>query len=410
MIYYVLTALAAALVTFLVTHALDKPAKIRESARADAAERMLAQAKEDHQTALKNLKEANDRALDSTRQQLALENEKALKQREESLKKQAEETMRNITGSLDKDIAAMKEAFEAQKKAHLEEASSMKTKFEETLNGIRRQTETIGGKADRLADALRHDNKLQGNWGERMLKNIFDQEGLVEGRDYDREGWLRDESGNIISNEDTGNRMRPDYILHFPDSTDVIVDSKLNIDAYIDWYNANTDEEKEKAARRNLDAIKAQIKGLSTKRYADNVKGRKSLNFVIMYVSNYGALQLARQLEPNIVNEAFRQNVLITTEETLMPFLRIIHTAWVNVDQIKNQEKIVKAAQTMVERVADFCEANASVGKKLQEALEFHQKGTKKLEEGGQSIVHAANEVVRLGVGISPKKQLPEAK
>lgn len=286
----------------------------------------------------------------------------------------------------------------------------MKTKFEETLNGIRRQTETIGGKADRLADALRHDNKLQGNWGERMLKNIFDQEGLVEGRDYDREGWLRDESGNIISNEDTGNRMRPDYILHFPDSTDVIVDSKLNIDAYIDWYNANTDEEKEKAARRNLDAIKAQIKGLSTKRYADNVKGRKSLNFVIMYVSNYGALQLARQLEPNIVNEAFRQNVLITTEETLMPFLRIIHTAWVNVDQIKNQEKIVKAAQTMVERVADFCEANASVGKKLQEALEFHQKGTKKLEEGGQSIVHAANEVVRLGVGISPKKQLPEAK
>lgn len=358
---------------------------------------------------LEEVKDGQAKALDAARSALELKSEQALKAREDALQKEAEETFKNITGVLDKEIKNMKEAFEAQKKANIEESSSIRTKFDETVKHLKAQTESIGGKADKLADALRHDNKMQGNWGERMLKNIFDQEGLVAGRDYDREEYLTDEMGNIIRNEDTGSRMRPDFILHFPDNTDIIIDCKMNLDAYVDWHNAKNDEERERASRRNLEAVRSQVRSLSGKRYSDYVmNGHSTLNYVIMYISNYGALQLARQREPDVVNEAFKQNVLITTEETLMPFLRMIHTAWVNVDQIRNQEKIVKAAQTMVERVADYCEANAMVGKKLQEAVDIHEKSSRKLEEGGQSIVRAAKEVVRLGISINPKKKLPE--
>ncbi len=358
---------------------------------------------------LDEVKTGQANALEAARSALELKSEQTLKEREDALQKEAEETFKNITGILDKEIKTMKEAFEAQKKTNVEESATIRMKFEETVKLLKAQTESIGGKADKLADALRHDNKMQGNWGERMLKNIFDQEGLVAGRDYDREEYLTDEMGGIIRNEDTGARMRPDYILHFPDNTDIIIDCKMNLDAYVDWHNAKNDEERERASKRNLEAIKNQIKSLSGKRYSDYVmNGHSTLNYVIMYVSNYGALQLARQREPDIVNEAFKKNVLITTEETLMPFLRMIHTAWVNVDQIRNQEKIVKAAQIMVERVADYCEANALVGKKLQEAIDIHEKGTRKLEDGGQSIVRAAKEVVRLGISINPKKKLPE--
>ena len=127
-----------------------------------------------------------------------------------------------------------------------------------------------------------------------------------------------------------------------------------------------------------------------------------------MYVSNYGALQLAKQLEKNIVNEAFRENVLITTEETLMPFLRMIHTAWVNVDQIRNQEKIIKSASLMCERVADLCSEIDSIGTHLKQAVAAQEKASAKLKEGGASIVHAAREVERLGVPVNPKKKLPE--
>ena len=192
---------------------------------------------------------------------------------------------------------------------------------------------------------------------------------------------------------------------------DILIDAKMNLDAFVDWYNAETDAEKAECARRNLAAVKAQVASLSGKRYAEYVRdGHKTLSYVIMYVANYGALALARTLEPGIVNEAFRQNVLITTEETIMPFLRVLHTAWVNVDQIRNQEKIIKAATQIVERVQDDCEANAAVGDALQRAIAAHEKGTRKLQDGGQSIIRAALEVQRLGkISQNPRKAaLPE--
>lgn len=375
-------------------------AKSEAKARLDAA-------KADYAALVAKLETNQKETLEATRIALQAENDKTLKAREESLKKEAEETIRNVTGGLNQSIRQMAEAFEAQKKSHAEELASIKTQFAQTARNFSEQSEKIGSKAEKLANALRHDNKLQGNWGELQLANIFDQEGLIQGRDYEREEYLRDGQGEIISNESTGKRMRPDFILHFPDNTDVIVDSKMNLDAYVDWYNAEDEEGREAAARRNLAALKAQVRTLTDRRYQEHVAdGHKTLPYVIMYVSNYGALALAKQLEPSIVNDAFRQNVLVTTEETIMPFLRLIRTAWVSVDQVKNQEKIVKAASQMVERVSDLVAASNAVGDALDKAVEAQRKCASKLSAGGQSITVAARNVMKLGVPVNPKKEL----
>ena len=390
--------------------ALETEKALRASDASAAAER-LADARADFDRSLAEMKASQAQALEATKKELALQSEKALREREESLKKTAGEMMTNITGGLAQRITTMTEAFEAQKKQHAEESASLKTKVDEAVRHFAEQSKSLGDTAEHLASALRGDNKMQGNWGEQMLNNIFVQEGLVEGRDYHREVYLRDETGEILRNEDSGKKMRPDYVLHFPDNTDLLIDAKMNLDAFVDWYNAETAAEKAECAKRNLAAVKAQVASLSGKRYAEYVRdGHKTLNYVIMYVANYGALALARTLEPGIVNEAFRQNVLITTEETIMPFLRVLHTAWVNVDQIRNQDKIIKAASQIVERVQDYCEANAAVGAALQKAVAAHEKGTRKLQDGGQSIIRAALEVQRLGkISQNPKKAaLPE--
>ncbi len=88
-----------------------------------------------------------------------------------------------------------------------------------------------------------------------------------------------------------------------------------------------------------------------------------------------------------------------------MPFLRLIKTAWITVEQVRNQEKIVKAAQQMVERVADLVAANEAVGKALKTAMEQHDKCTAKLADGGQSILTAAHSVEKLGIPVNPKKR-----
>ena len=390
--------------------ALETEKALRANESAVAAER-LEDARKDYERSLAEMKETQAQVIEATKKELALASEKALREREENLKKAAGEMMTGITGGLAQRIATMTEAFEAQKKQHTEESAALKTKVDEAVRHFAEQSKSLGDTAEHLASALRGDNKMQGNWGEQMLNNIFVQEGLVEGRDYHREVYLRDESGEILRNEDSGKKMRPDYVLHFPDNTDILIDAKMNLDAFVDWYNASDAAEKAECAKRNLAAVKAQVASLSGKRYAEYVRdGHKTLNYVIMYVANYGALALARTLEPEIVNEAFRQNVLITTEETIMPFLRVLHTAWVNVDQIRNQEKLIKAAGQIVERVQDYCEANAAVGDALKKAVDAHEKGTRKLQDGGQSIIRAALEVQRLGkIKPNPKKAaLPE--
>ncbi len=366
-----------------------------------------------HEKSVALLKEAHEAALkqqiSAIRAEMTAETERLLKQREDELSRKAEETFKSISGSLDKDLKEMKEAFDTQTKAHTATSATLREQLEGAVRTLAAQTRDIGQKADNLASALKGQNKMAGCWGETILYNMLLDEGMTEGRDFDREETLRDELGSVVVNEDSGKRMRPDFILHYPDKTELIVDAKVSLDAYSDWTAAETEDVKSDAARRNLDAIRAQIKSLSGKRYQDYLrKGYKTLDYVVMFIPNYGALQLAKTLVPDIFREAYNQGVLLTTEETLMPFLRMIRIAWTNYDQARNQEKIVKAAQTMIDRVADFATAHAAMGKKLEDAVKEYEKCSAKISNSGQSILVSANQLVKLGIPKNPNKTLPE--
>lgn len=350
-----------------------------------------------------------DKQLEAVKAQLSAETEKLLKQREESLQKKAEETFRTIAGPLGKDLKAMQESFDAQKRNQAEGTATLKTAMEQAVKHLQDQTASIGSKADNLAQALKGQNKMAGTWGEIILYNMLIAEGMEEGRDFDREETLRDAMGSIVYNEDSGKRMRPDYILHYPDRTEVIIDAKTSMEALSDWFATEDAGKKDDAAKRNLLSIRAQIKNLSGKRYQDYIRdGFKTLDYVIMFIPNYGSLQLAKTLAPNIFQEAYQQGVLLTTEETLMPFLRMIRIAWTNYDQARNQEKIIKAAQTMVDRVYDFSKAHAAMGEKLHAALDEYDKVSAKIGESGNSILTSARQLLKLGVPKNPKKPLPE--
>lgn len=382
---------------------------IRQEALVQTAETLRANDKEQfaraveaikagHDKAIAELKAGQEKALEAAKNALALENEKILKAREEALKKEAAETMKTITGGLDQNIKEMKEAFEAQKKTHAEESSSIKTQFAETVKHLKEQTETIGNKAETLASALKGKNKMQGIFGETILENILKAEGLREGHDYEAEFYLRDKKGNIIQNADTGKKMRPDFALHFPDDTEILIDSKVSLSALSDYFEAETDEQRADASRRNLESVLGHVKELTDKEYQKYVIGRKTLDYVIMFIPNYGAYQLAKQEDPEVFSKAFKQNILITTEETLIPFLRLIRTAWVQKEQMENISEIINAAQAMVDRVALFCDENSKVESALTAVLKNFKKNSERLVEGQQSIVGAAWKAVNHGI------------
>lgn len=361
-------------------------------------ERALEAIKAGHEKALAELKAGQEKAIEAAKTALALENEKILKAREEALKKEAAETMKTLTGGLDRNIRDMKEAFEAQKKSHTEETSSIKTQFAETVKHLKEQTEAIGNQAEDLAKALKGKNKMQGNFGETILENMLKDQGMREGYDYESEYWLRDKDGNRIRSEETDKLLRPDFVLHYPDDTDILVDSKMSLTALTDYFAAESDEAREEAAARNLESVKRHVKELTSKEYQKYVVGRKTLDYVIMFIPNYGAWQLAKMKDPGIFSWAFERNVLITTEETLIPFLRLIRSAWVQKEQMENISEIVDAAQMMVDRVALFCEENAKVENSLEAVLKNFRKNSARLKESQQSIVGAAWKAVNHGI------------
>ena len=374
---------------------------LRENDRA-AYGQSVALLKEAHESALKQ-------QISAIRAEMTAQTEQLLAQREEELSRKAEETFKTISSGLDKDLKEMKDAFEAQKKNQSESSASLKEQLEGAVRSLAAQTLDIGRKADNLASALKGQNKMAGCWGETILYNMLTAEGMVEGRDFDKEETLRDAMGLVILNEDSGKRMRPDFILHYPDRTEIILDAKVSLDAWSDWTAAETEPLRAEAAVRNLTAIRAQIKSLSGKRYQDYIRdGYKTLDYVIMFIPTYGALQLAKTLAPDIFREAYNQGILLTTEETLMPFLRMIRIAWTNYDQARNQEAIVKAAQAMVDRVQDFSAAHALMGKRLKEAMDQYDACSAKIADSGQSILVSAHQVIKLGIPKNPKKPLPE--
>ena len=319
-------ALALLIIAILVTWLIVKTRSLNALRESEARA---------HERSLELLRTANEAALQqqisAIRAEMTAETERLLQQREEALSRKAQETFQTISGSLDKEMKDMKEAFEAQKKSTNESSASLKEQLEGAVRNLAAQTRDIGQKADNLASALKGQNKMAGCWGETILYNMLVDEGMVEGRDFDKEETLRDAMGLILLNEDSGKKMRPDFILHYPDKTEVIIDSKVSLDAYSDWTAAESEALKNDAAVRNLTAIRTQVKSLATKRYQDYIReGYKTLDYVIMFIPNYGALQLAKTLAPDIFREAYNQGVLLTTEETLMPFLRMIRIAWTN--------------------------------------------------------------------------------
>ena len=408
--YIIIAAAAAVIIAVVITWLIMRAHEVKAC---NELENKLIGAQKDLENAQKLQKmqqESFAQQLDAVKSQLSAETEKLLKQREESLQQKAEETFKNLTGPLGKDLKSMQESFDAQKRIQAEGTASLKTAMEQAVKHLQDQTQAIGTKADNLAQALKGQNKMAGTWGEIILYNMLVSEGMVEGRDFDKEETLRDGQGSIVYNEDSGKRMRPDYILHYPDKTEVIIDAKTSMEALSDWVGTEDPIRKEDAAKRNLLAIRTQIKSLSGKRYQDYIReGYKTLDYVIMFIPNYSSLQLAKTMAPNLFNEAYQQGVLLTTEETLMPFLRMIRIAWTNYDQARNQEKIIKAAQTMVDRVYDFAKAHAAMGDKLHAALDEYEKVSLKVGESGNSILTSARQLIKLGVPKNPKKPLPDS-
>lgn len=342
----------------------------------------------------KTQKEKFEKHLELVQAQLKNTTQELLNQKEQQLSDSNKEQMGTIINPLKETIAEMKKTMEASREAHTKEAISLETH----IKTIMERSLEIGRSADNLAKALKNDNpKMQGNWGELVLKELLESQGLVEGKHFDTQVTLKDEEEK---------RMIPDVILHYPDGKDAIIDSKVSLTAFVDYQNATNEEEANNALQRHLTSVKGHIDELYKKNYSNYLKSKPFIDFVIMFIPNEMALQLALYSDNSLWRTAFNKGVFLTSEQNLVALLRMIELAWTQVEQNNNQKAIIDEAEKLVARIGDFLSKFDDIKDNLGKLSRTFDDAEKKLHTGQQSILGSANRLINLGIKQNAKKPI----
>lgn len=342
--------------------------------------------------------------MNATKEQMTNLAQQLLERNAEKLKSENSDSIGQITQPLKEAIGEMRRELTQNR----ETSAANSATFQEQLRQMLESNERVGEKAANLAQALRGDNKAQGNWGEVILGNLLSCQGLREGIDYDLQTRLRDDLGQDLKNIDTGASMQPDAILHYPHEQDVIIDAKVSLKAYDDYVNAQSEEERTAALAAHVRSIRDQYQRLSKKDYSSYVQApRKSIEFVVMFVPNESALQLALTADSKLWYDAFDHKVLIAGELNLMAILRIIQIVWRQYQQAENQQRVFHIAEELLDRLGDFLKRYQKLGDALRNSLKAYEDAEKKVFSGRQSVVRKGNELKALGAKENPNRPIP---
>ncbi len=329
---------------------------------------------------------------------------RVLDQTSDKLKTQNTEAMQTLTTPLRQNLEQLQQAI---RNTNNETARQTAT-LSEQLKSMAEQTSKINQTATRLTNVMRGGNKIQGNWGEVTLKNLLESQGLKLGRDFDLQHTITDEQGNAVLNDESGAKMVPDAILHYPNNEDVVIDAKMSIDAYAKYVETEDETQRKQLAKDVVRSIREQFKRLSSKEYNRYVKPpRKSVDFVIMYVPYEGALQLALTTEPGLWNEAFNKKIFITGQQNLMAILTMVHAAWRQYMQNENEKQVFIMAEELLKRVGAFIKEFDQLKEHLRRATSDCEQLEQKYN-GRMGIVQKANQLKRLGVKENMKYPIPD--
>lgn len=337
-------------------------------------------------------------------EQLRTTTEKLLKQRADELDKSNRSQMDSIIAPLKAVMTEMKKSMDDNRESFTRSTASLG----EQIRQMHATTASLGAEAEKLSRALQTGPKIQGDFGEMKLNDLLDKFGFTKGVEYDVQYTMRDAKGNVIHNDDTNDMMRPDVVLHYPDHKDVIIDSKASLTAFINYVNAETDDERRKALDEHVKSVRRHVDELSAKNYAKySMEGGTTLDFVIMFVPQEAAMQLAVSADPSLWNYAFERKVVITGEQNLFSLLRLLQIAWTQQRQADNQELVFGLADTLIERVGLFVERFEKIGKNI-ETVQKSFDDARKAIKGNQSFIVSARKLVEMGAKENPRRPLPD--
>lgn len=322
---------------------------------------------------------------------------KILKANTESFSETNKEKLKDLLEPLGKNIKEFKEKVEDVYVKEAQQRFSLGEKVKE----LAEKSEQISKDAINLTQALKGEAKTQGKWGEMILESILEKSGLRKDEEYFMEHELKDENGKPLRSDSEGKKMRPDAVIKYPDNRNVIIDSKVSLNAFTRLLAASDVDEQQKELDAHISAIKTHIIALSSKGYDDY---DKALDFVMMFIPSEPAYIAAMQGDPNLWNYAYDKRILLMNPTNLITSLKLIVDLWKREYQNQNAIAIADRGAKLYDKFVGFVDNLEKVGKHIGSAQTSYDDAYKQLTKGNDNLVLQATKLKELGV--KNKKEL----
>jgi DNA recombination protein RmuC len=294
----------------------------------------------------------------------------SLKEREAAIAQLVEP----IRAALQKTEAQV-EALERERR---DAFSTLRTQIETLANGqsqLQRETRN-------LVTALRRP-EVRGRWGELTLRRLVELAGMSEHCDFTEQLSVAGEEGTL----------RPDLLVHMPESRNLVVDVKAPLDAYLEALEAATEEARQVALKRHGQQVETRVRQLSSKNYWAQFE--HSPEFVVLFLPGDQFLSAALAERPELLESALKQNVILATPSTLIALLKTVAYGWRQAAVAENAAIIRELGQELYRRLGNFTAHLGRVGQRLGAAVEAYNSAVGSLE---RQVMPQARRFPELGV------------
>ena len=298
------------------------------------------------------------------------------------------ETISTILDPLKERIQNFENKVEKSNQAN----SEWNGRLQEQIKSLKELNLQMSKEAENLTHALKGDSKTQGNWGELQVENILKKVGLKEGVGYDKE--------KNFKNEDDDNQ-RPDYIVNLPDGKNIIIDSKVSLTAYANYFNTKNSDEKKNLLKDHVKSVNNHIKSLSEKNY-QNLELNQP-DYILMFIANEPALGLALIEDSQIYDKALENNIIIVSTSTLLATLSTVAFMWKQDNQNKHALEIARQAGALYDKFCSFSDELIKVGSNIDSTKKTYSDAMKKLVDGKDNLVRKSERLRELGAKASKK-------
>lgn len=271
----------------------------------------------------------------------------------EEKKKLIDQTLQSMHEELNKVQNLIKEL----EKDRVEKFGMLTQRISESQKIIQQLNETTS----RLTSALA-SSKVRGQWGERMAEDILRLSGLKEGINYLKQKAIQ--SGNT----------RPDYTFLLPNQLKVNMDVKFPYDNYMNYQNASSDAERETYKQNFLKDVRSRIKEVTTRDYINPAEN--TVDYVLVFIPNEYMYAFIMENDPNIIDEALKQRVILCSPITLYAILAIIRQAVDNFSLEQKASQIIELMGLFHKQWNEFLKSLENMGKKIDDAKKEFERLT----------------------------------